>query len=90
MGAFRTVDSLAENGSDRGPGEADGSTSAGILMSRLEGTVALVTGGARGIGAAIARAMADHGAKAVIGHLLERDDELLAKGSRRQSTCTST
>ena len=50
-----------------------------------------MTGGARGIGAAIARAMADHGAKVVIGDLLERDDELLAMGSaRRQSTCSST
>jgi NAD(P)-dependent dehydrogenase (short-subunit alcohol dehydrogenase family) len=39
-----------------------------------------VIGGARGIGAAIARAMADHGAEAVIGDLLERDDELLAQG----------
>ena len=39
-----------------------------------------MTGGARGIGAAIARAMADHGAKVVIGDLLERDDELLAQG----------
>ena len=49
-------------------------------MSRLEGKVALVTGGARGIGAAIARAMIDHGAKVVIGDVLDRDGEALAEG----------
>lgn len=48
-------------------------------MSRLEGKVALVTGGARGIGAAIARAMIDHGAKVEIGDVLDREGEALAK-----------
>jgi 3alpha(or 20beta)-hydroxysteroid dehydrogenase len=48
-------------------------------MSRLEGRIALVTGGARGIGAAIARAMVAEGAKVVIGDVLDREGEALAK-----------
>ena len=47
-------------------------------MFRLEGRTALVTGGARGIGAAIARAMVAQGAKVVIGDVLDRDGEALA------------
>ena len=38
---------------------------------RLENKVALVSGGARGIGAAIAKVLAQEGAKVVIGDLLE-------------------
>jgi 3alpha(or 20beta)-hydroxysteroid dehydrogenase len=48
-------------------------------MARLEEKVALVSGGARGIGAAIARAMADEGTKVVIGDLLDEEGEALAE-----------
>jgi 3alpha(or 20beta)-hydroxysteroid dehydrogenase len=47
-------------------------------MFRLDEKVALVTGGARGIGAAIARAMIAEGAKVVIGDVLDREGEALA------------
>ena len=47
-------------------------------MSRLDGKVVLVTGGARGIGAAIARAAVTEGAKVVIGDVSDRDGEALA------------
>jgi 3alpha(or 20beta)-hydroxysteroid dehydrogenase len=48
-------------------------------MSRLNGKVALVSGAARGIGAAIAETMADEGAKVVIGDLLDDDGRALAE-----------
>lgn len=42
-------------------------------MKSLEGQVALVTGGARGIGAAVVRACADEGARVVLTDVLEED-----------------
>ena len=48
-------------------------------MSDLNGRVALVSGAARGIGAAIAQTMVDHGAKVVIGDGLDREEQALAE-----------
>ncbi|MAG92485.1 MAG: 3-alpha-hydroxysteroid dehydrogenase [Planctomycetaceae bacterium] len=48
-------------------------------MNRLEGKVALVTGGARGLGAATVRLMAGEGAKVVFGDVLEDEGEALAE-----------
>ena len=55
-------------------------------MARLEEKVALVSGGARGIGAAIARAMAEEGARVVFGDLLDEEGEALAEETGPSAT----
>ena len=48
-------------------------------MNRLENKVALVTGGARGLGEATVRLMAAEGAKIVFGDVLDAEGEALAQ-----------
>lgn len=47
-------------------------------MKRLEGRVAIITGGARGMGAAHARAFVDQGARVVITDILDKEGQALA------------
>ncbi|MES9542890.1 MULTISPECIES: glucose 1-dehydrogenase [unclassified Actinomadura] len=47
-------------------------------MGRVDGKVALISGGARGIGAASARALAAEGARVVIGDLLDEEGKAVA------------
>jgi 3alpha(or 20beta)-hydroxysteroid dehydrogenase len=48
-------------------------------MQRLDGKVALVSGGARGIGAAAARLLAEEGAAVVVGDILESEGQAVAR-----------
>ena len=48
-------------------------------MARLDGKVVLISGGARGMGAAHAKLMIAEGAEVVIGDLQDKDGEALAK-----------
>ncbi|WP_141582855.1 glucose 1-dehydrogenase [Actinomadura sp. WMMA1423] len=47
-------------------------------MGRVDGKTALISGGARGIGAASARALAAEGARIVIGDILDEEGEAVA------------
>lgn len=48
------------------------------MSERVAGKVALISGGARGMGAAHARALVEHGARVVIGDLLDTEGKALA------------
>ncbi len=52
---------------------------------KLEGKVAVVTGGARGIGAAICRRYADEGARVAVADILADEAEALAREIRRDA-----
>ncbi|KAK6385510.1 hypothetical protein LTS17_001078 [Exophiala oligosperma] len=47
-------------------------------MGALDGTIAIITGGARGMGASHARGFVAEGARVVIGDVLEKEGEALA------------
>src|SRR6202035_3563051 len=49
------------------------------MTGRLAGKVAVVSGGARGMGASHVRALVDEGAKVVFGDILDTEGEAVAK-----------
>jgi 3alpha(or 20beta)-hydroxysteroid dehydrogenase len=49
-------------------------------MGRVDGKVALISGGARGMGAAHARVLVREGAKVVVGDILDEEGKALADG----------
>lgn len=59
------------------PGTRSGFQKGHRYMKRFEGTVALVSGGARGMGAAHVRGLVDEGAKVVFGDILDDEGKAL-------------
>lgn len=58
-------------------------------MSRLSGKTAIVTGGARGMGEATVRLFVEHGARVVIGDMLEGEGQALADELGEQAVFVS-
>jgi 3alpha(or 20beta)-hydroxysteroid dehydrogenase len=50
-----------------------------MMAGRLMGKIALVSGGARGMGASHVRSLVDEGARVVLGDILDAEGELVAK-----------
>lgn len=55
-------------------------------MARFEGTVALISGGSRGMGAEHARGLVGEGAKVIIGDILDDEGKLLAEDLGENAT----
>ena len=59
-------------------------------MARLDGKVAIISGGARGMGAATSRLFVEAGARVVIGDLLEAEGAALVKDLKQRGLLEDT